>query len=208
MSVNACVYIGDLDGCSNEPVVYTLTSSTAIAVDDKVVSLTVTTPAEGKVYIRQGAWLHFGANYIVVAKDTVITSVATALDIEPTTNAIALGDTTDTWGLQRVLASNSYSNKLKFTITTSDVKNRGFEAIIYPASQSNQSIYTLIVHNNRYTFGRALVSSLGEPHSGETVTVELSLQSPFKKSVVFFAEPPTEQAKLNQVFKLSGLPAR
>jgi hypothetical protein len=32
MSVNACVYIGDLDGCSNEPVVYTITPSTAIAV--------------------------------------------------------------------------------------------------------------------------------------------------------------------------------
>lgn len=146
MSVKACIYIGDLYGCSNEPFVYTITLSTPIAVDE-VASLTVTAPAEGEVYIRKGAWLHFGANYIVVAKDTVITSVATAVDIESATGAIAVSDTALTWSLQRVLASNSYLNTSKFTVTTSDLENRGFGTIIHPASQSNQSIYTLIVHN-------------------------------------------------------------
>ncbi len=64
------------------------------------------------------------------------------------------------------------------------------------------------MHNSRYTFGRALVPSLHEPNPDETVTFELSFQAPFRKSVVFFAEPPVEQAKLNQVLKLSGLPAK
>jgi hypothetical protein len=135
MSINACIYIGDLDGDGDEPVVYTITSSTVITVNDVVARLTVTTPAEGEVYIRQGTWLHFGANYIVVAKDTVITSVAIAVDIEPATSAITLSDTSDTWGLQGVLVSNSYSNNSIFTVTTSDSKNRGLDAIIHPASQ-------------------------------------------------------------------------
>ncbi|WP_373524808.1 hypothetical protein [Nostoc sp.] len=122
MSVNTFIYVGGLNGGSDEPVVYTITPSTAIAVGDEAVSLTVTEQDLGKVYIRKGSCLHFGANYIVVAEDTVITSVATAVDIKPATSMIALGDTADTWGLQGFLASNSYSNNSKFTITT-DFKN-------------------------------------------------------------------------------------
>ncbi len=203
MSINACIYIGGLDGDGDEPVVYTITSSTVITVNDVVARLTVTTPAEGEVYIRQGTWLHFGANYIVVAKDTVITSVAIAVDIERAESAIALGDTSDTWGLQRVLASNSYSNNSNF-VTTSDSKNRGLDAIIHPASQSNQLIYTLIVQNSRHTFGRALICSL--LYQDKSAKFEVSFQARFANKVLFAARSTSEQTALNDVRKLSGLP--
>lgn len=203
MSVKACIYIGDLYGCSNEPFVYTITPSTAIAVDDDVASLTVTAPAEGEVYIRKGAWLHFGANYIVVAKDTVITSVATAVDIEPATSAIAVSDTADTWGLQRVLASYIHSDKSKFTVTTSDLESRGLGAIIHPASQSNPSIYTLIVQNSRHTFGRAQVGSLS--YRDKSAKFEVFFQAPFGNAILFTAQSTYRQAQLNKLRQLAGL---
>ncbi|PIG92276.1 hypothetical protein [Gloeocapsopsis sp. IPPAS B-1203] len=204
MSVKACIYIGDLYGCSNEPFVYTFTPSTAIAVDDEVASLTVTAPAEGEVYIRKGAWLHFGANYIVVAKDTVITSVATGVDIEPATSAIAVSDTADTWGLQRVLASYIHSDESKFTVTTSDLESRGLGAIIHPASQSNQSIYTLIVQNSRHTFGRAQVGSLS--YRDKSAKFEVFFQAPFGNAILFTAQSTYRQAQLNKLRQLAGLP--
>lgn len=204
MSVKACIYIGNLDGCSDEPVVYTITPSIAIAVDDEVASLTVTAPATSEVYIRMGTWLHFGSNYIVVAKDTVITSVATTVDIEPATSAIAVSDTADTWGLQRILANYIHSDNSKFTITTSALESRGLGAIIHPASQSNQSVYTLIVHNGHYTFGRAQVGSLS--HRDESAKFEVRFQAPFAKEVSFAVRATSLKTALNDVRKLSGLP--
>lgn len=204
MSVKACIYIGELYSCSNEPFVYTINPRTAIAVNDEVASLTVAAPATSEVYIRMGTWLHFGSNYIVVAKDTVITSVATAVDIEPATRAVALSDTALTWSLQRVLASNSYLNTSKFTVTTSDLENRGFEAIIHPASQSNQSIYTLIVHNGHHTFGRAQVGSLS--YRDKSAKFEVFFQAPFGNAVLFTAQSTYRQAQLNKLRQLAGLP--
>ena len=203
MCINAYIYVGGLNAGSDEPVVYTITLSTAITVNDVVARLTVTTPAEGEVYIRQGTWLHFGANYIVVAVDTVITSVAIAVDIEPAESVIALGGTSDTWGLQRVLASNRYSNNSNF-VTTSDSKNRGFGAIIEPASQGTQSIYTLIVQNSRHTFGRALICS--PLYQDKSAKLEVRFQAPFANKVLFAARSTSEQTALNDVRKLSGLP--
>ncbi|WP_009630544.1 hypothetical protein [Synechocystis sp. PCC 7509] len=205
MSVNTFIYIGGLNGCSDEPVVYTITSSTVIAVGDKVVSLTVTTPAEGEVYIRKGSCLHFGANYIVVAVDTVITSVATAVDIKPAESAIVLGDTALTWGMQQVRSSYIHSDKSKFTVTTSDLESRGLGAIIHPASRSNQLIYTLIVQNSRHTFGRALIESFEDQDKSAKFLV--GFQARFANKVSFAVRSTSdEQTALNDLRKLSGLP--
>lgn len=207
MFSNAYIYIGDLDSCSDEPVVYTITPSTAIAVDDEVASLTVTAPAEGEVFIRMGTWLHFGSNYIVVAKDTVITSVATAVPIKPAISAIALSDNALTWGLQIVSVSCGSLDKRIIAVNTSKLDSRGFGAIIEPASQSNQLIYTLIVKGNSYIYGCALVASLYHAQ-GDRAEFKVHFQGSFKKEHLFSVryKSQQEQTEFKEVLKLAGLP--
>lgn len=205
MSVNTFIYVGGLNSCSDKPVVYTITPGIAIAVGDKVASLTVTEQDLGKVYIREGSYLHFETNFIMIAKDTVITAVATDVDIKPATNVIALGDTALTWGMQQVRVSHIHSDKSKFTVITSDLESRGFGAIIHPASGSNQSFYTLIVENSRHTFGRTLVELL-EDHDKSSVKLKVGFQAPFANKVLFAQSTTAEQTDINNVRKRSGLP--
>ena len=53
----------------------------------------MTAPEKGKVYIRKGSYLHFETNFIVIAKDTEITSDPTPVYIEQAESTIALFDT-------------------------------------------------------------------------------------------------------------------
>ncbi len=236
-NAGSAIYVGDLVNCSDEPVVYTVKPTIAIAQGDDTASLQVTLPSTGRVYLRKGAWLHFGANHIIVAEDTLVTATATIVEIEPAAAAIAITDTATTWGLQRILSPTNIplqsdstmvsrtdlSNGLqgsevktgtKLTSSVATITNpddRAFWATVFPASQGTQSIFALIVRSGgRHAFGRAQVGTTSDDGNIEEISrisFDLSFQAPYANLGVYQHLSTVEQTNLNSVRKLAGLPA-
>lgn len=236
-NAGSAIYVGDLVDCGDEPVVYTLEVTTAAALNDVTIGLKVTAPATGQVRLRKGTWLHFGANHVIVTAETLVTATTTPVPIENATSAIALAETTTTWGLQRILSPTNIPLSSQSTMVSrtdlanglqgSEVKtgtklmssvatithpnDRGFWGTVYPASQGSQSIYCLVVRSGgRHAFGRAQVSTLEDDGNIEEisrVTFEVSMQAPYAAPSLFSFLSVAEQADLNAVRKLAGLPA-
>ena len=233
-NAGSAIYVGDLVDCSDEPVVNTLEATAAVLVADTSISLEVST---GQVYLRKGAYLHFGANYVVVAANTLVTAAPTTVTIEPAIAAITLGDTATTWGLQRILSPTNIPLSSQSTMVSrtdlsnglqgSEVKtgtklmssvatithpnDRAFWGTVYPASQGSQSIFALIVRSGgRHAFGRVQVSTLEDDGNIEEisrVTFELSFQAPYAAPGLAAYLSVSELGDLNLVRKLAGLPA-
>ena len=139
----SCLLVSNIENCGDEPILYNITNTAAIAAAATTATLSVVsatqdgvavTPAPTSVVLREGSRLYFTPTSFITIKNETTVGTATVVDIEPATAAIASAGTALTWAMQLLdtvsdlpidLASTTSDRKdLKSGLQGSTIKNR------------------------------------------------------------------------------------
>jgi hypothetical protein len=190
-NAGSSLLITPLPSCAEEPLVYALEADAAVALLATSIAINVLTPT-AVLTLRKGSRIAFGANYVVVTADTVVSTVSspTLVPIEPAVNAIAANATASIWGALKVLSpTNLPIDNASQMVNRTDLSNglQGAETktkvmlssqcevitrpddtaywdFVFRAAQNDADIYALLIRGNdlRHVYGRAKVSNLNE----------------------------------------------
>lgn len=237
-NAGSALYVTNLVCPNDEPAEVSLVSAAGAAAGDETITVTnpLTTIIylrRGGIlhFGTVGAF-----NIAVVDEDVALAPNAdTAVAVAPLPAAIPGGDAALTYGLQRVLSPiniptnftaqeenrTDLSTGIKgsmvktkveanFSITVfNNIQDRALWESIFPAAQSDRSIYALVVRSSGvHTFGRALVSNWNDDGNVESLSkpqFEIKFQGEWAGTSPFVYLTPEQQTALNSVRRLAGL---
>jgi hypothetical protein len=190
-NAGSSLLITPLPNCAEEPITYAVEADAAVAALGTTLLLNVLTPTS-TFTLRKGSRLYFGANYVTVQTETVVSTAGSpnTVPIEPAVAAIAVNATATTWGSLKVLSPTALpidnasqmvnrtdlSNGLQGSETKTKVMmtsqcevitrpdDKAYWGVIFPAAQSDNDIYAVLIRgtDQRHAFGRAKVSNANE----------------------------------------------
>jgi len=236
---SSALYVQKVVCPNDEPSRIVFTADAAAAVGAQTIN--VTSDSAETQYIRSGSVLTFTTNAtVIVTVDTVVEpGVSTQLLIEPLVGIpLAAGDVYTSWCLQRILSpiniptnitaqeedrtdlssgiqgsmvKTKIESNLSITVFN-NIADRALYEVIFPAAQSDASIYVLVVRSSGvHTFGRALVSNWNDDGANTSLSkpqFEIKMQAPFANTPpAQWIESVSLRAQLNSMRRLSGLRA-
>jgi hypothetical protein len=234
------LYVSRLAACASEPLVYTLVLNGATVVNDTAVDFDGITPvptATNPLFLRNGSRLYFGANFITIDGDQTITAAtATNIAVRDVTAIVADNATTTTWGMKRILSptnipltsnSNTVDRKdltdglqgsnvvtgktLESAVQIiTRVDDLAFWDVCFPASESGENIYAVIVRpETRMAFGQAQVSNSSVDGGINEIARDqftLMYQAPYAYTSTYTRSTAVQKTAMNATASLTGLP--
>ena len=235
LNSGAAIYVSLLENCAKEPTLDTITvDTTPVATGDESVNL-VSDDADG-TFLRAGSILTFSPSdeSVVILNDVTVTTTPALVEIEEYTGTgIPASETTQKWGMRKLLSPVNIPFSLEATTVsrddlssfqTSSVKtknsfNPSVECIaakddtalwtIFDAARTVNDLYVVIVYpSDQLVFGRALVEGFSSDISeGEIMRPSFSLSfqgDDYRMTQVYSQASVAEQAVINEVLQYTG----